>query len=622
MKKITNNITLVSILAIMVSLQGLVPIPTYAASCKQNATVEFIFRNGNNSLADDITWELIKQERNFDGGKYLGRSVRRGKIENDGSVVFTLNPLSIVSESNRGGSTAFAVKVYDVNREAGATIFWDVIISCGSHIKKTFKLSTLSVVVRNTQGTPLIRHPFHIFTQTRGFNNKPIIDEPISTRLHTELGGVKKIYLAPGEYIVKIPVPGNSRQTYEVTSVLIHPERDEVLDYRAGNVQITINDGKGLAIENAAIELFTQEMDGFGNPILGTKRGSVRTGFNGHATLFHPAGIYALKVTGPQRSTYTFFNVVIFQESNTVIEKQISTINVQTRDENGTLKRGVRVSVAEQFINSDGEQVEGRVVQKVASNQVGVATFYVAPGTYTIIAGHDRVNNIIVTEGKTTSATYRKSSRAVAGRGAQASPQVVVKGIMFDALPSGSLVKTASNPAVYFIEKGTLRAIPDEATFRALNFKWDAIHTISQSAFSEYPVVSPLPQIQGIVLSEGTLAKSNQSPAVYLITGGNKRAFHDGYTFELLGYSFSSVVNVSTFVLDQYPTGETIKVPVSANATLIKSGDNSVVYKLENGFKRPYESEESFFADGHDWGEVLTVPFAKIRSYPLGALIR
>ena len=620
MATIRKSAVVMSILALIASVQ-LFDVPSaHAGSCTRQTTVEFIFREADNRLAEDINWILYKQERNFDGGRYLGRTVRSGKVEDEGSVNFTFDPARIPSASGRGGSTAFALKVYDINREAGAVIFWDVIIPCSTTVRETYTLPALSVIIRDNNGVPIERHPFQVFTQARTFDNMPIIDETVSTRLNTGEGGQEVIHLAPGEYIIRIPVPGSRGQLYE-ESVVVRPETVNRFDYRAGNVRMTIRDGKGTAVENASVELYEQVQDAFGNPALGVRKGSTRTNVSGEAVLFQQAGTYALKVSGPNRSVYTFFNVTVVSESNTVVEKRLSTLEVSTRDENGSLTKGVRVSIAPQSLNSDGEPTAGRAIQTVSSNETGIATFYVAPGTYAITANRETVYNIVVTEGKTAAATYRKTKPVQVQRG-PSGEEIVVKGIVFDALPSGSLVKTANSPAVYFIEKGKLRVIPDEATFLALNFKWEAINVISQDEFDEYPKGLPLRQILGAVLAEGTLAKSDQSPAVFLITEGAKRVFHDAYSFEVLGYDWDNVHTVTTFVLDQYPAGEQIKVPVGASARLIKSTDNPVVYLLEGGLKRPYETEEAFFADGHSWDEVLIVPFAEVRNYPLGATIR
>lgn len=619
MKNRIYNLTIISILTLFVGSQ-LINVPfAQAESCGTPAEVEFTFREGDNRLAEDITWELYKQEKNVDGGPYLGRSVRSGRITKEGGVRFTFDPFSIPSVSGRGGTTAFALKVYDIQRNDGAHIFWDVIIPCKSRIKETFTLSTLSVVIRDSQGAPIPRHPFQVYTQTYDFQNKPIIDTTVSTGLNTGDSGQKTIHLAPGEYILKVPVPDNRGQYYEETNVVVRSEQRNYFDYRAGNVRVTIIDGMKEPLPNATVELFTQLYDVTGAPKLGIKKGSSRTNINGQATLFHPAGVYALKISGPQGSTYTYYNIEIIPESNTFIEKQISTIRVSTRDENGTLSRGIRVSLVEQLRNADGELVVGKTLQNAVSDEVGEVTFYVAPGTYALKTGVDTIYNISVADGQTTTVTYRKKKTIVSTNGGK---EVVVKGIVYDAIPNGSLVKSPNNPAVYFIEKGKIRRIPDERTFLALNFTWDAIHVISHDDLVAYPEGLPMQQIVGMSLPEGTLAKSDQSRAVYLITGGKKRVFYDGYSFEILGYDWNKIINVTTFVLDTYPNGDVIKVPVSSQTQLIKSAENAVVYRIENGLKRPFASEEVFFAEGHDWDEVRIIPFEEVRSYPLGAAIR
>lgn len=57
----------------------------------------------------------------------------------------------------------------------------------------------------------------------------------------------------------------------------------------------------------------------------------------------------------------------------------------------------------------------------------------------------------------------------------------------------GTLVKAADAEAVYLIENGQRRWIPDQATFMALGFAPEAVQTVDQGTLDSFPEGEPLP---------------------------------------------------------------------------------------------------------------------------------
>lgn len=84
--------------------------------------------------------------------------------------------------------------------------------------------------------------------------------------------------------------------------------------------------------------------------------------------------------------------------------------------------------------------------------------------------------------------------------------------------------------------------------------------------------------------AEGTLVKSRDNPAVFIITNNEKRLL-SGFVFKQRGFSFANVLTAqASGELDAYPTG-TLLPPT--DGTLIKAAEEPAVYFVGNGKLEP-----------------------------------
>ncbi len=117
--------------------------------------------------------------------------------------------------------------------------------------------------------------------------------------------------------------------------------------------------------------------------------------------------------------------------------------------------------------------------------------------------------------------------------------------------PEGTLIK-GTGPAVYIINGGSRRLIPDEPTFNVLNYKWEKIQTLSDRELNS---ISELPQIPSKLIStlkDGSLIKGS-GPAIYVINFGRRRLIPNEATFNALGYKWEKIQNVSDQQLSAIP---------------------------------------------------------------------
>ncbi len=120
------------------------------------------------------------------------------------------------------------------------------------------------------------------------------------------------------------------------------------------------------------------------------------------------------------------------------------------------------------------------------------------------------------------------------------------------AYPTGALLQNKRTGGIYWVEEETKSPLIDKI-FLTTIFKEKEIIAVEESELNLYQTLGP------VLFENGELLKSADSPAVYLIEEGKKRAFLSGEKFEELGYQWSNIISVSPRVINLYPNGEFIQ---------------------------------------------------------------
>ncbi len=119
---------------------------------------------------------------------------------------------------------------------------------------------------------------------------------------------------------------------------------------------------------------------------------------------------------------------------------------------------------------------------------------------------------------------------------------------------TGTLMQSTKNGGIYFVQDNTKAPLVDKI-FLSTKFKGKKIVKATETTLAKYTKVAP------VLFGNGEILKSNTSPAVYLIDGGQKRPFASGETFETLGYNWKNVITVSPQLLSLYPIGSAMSLP-------------------------------------------------------------
>jgi hypothetical protein len=119
--------------------------------------------------------------------------------------------------------------------------------------------------------------------------------------------------------------------------------------------------------------------------------------------------------------------------------------------------------------------------------------------------------------------------------------------------PLGALVQDPNTYGIYYVKNGIKYPLvaPELLT---LNFPNLRVRKGTVEELERYLKGAP------VLLKDGLLVKSPESPAVYVIANGKKHEIDSEYTFNSLGYSWTNIQTVTQGLLDLHGDGETLSV--------------------------------------------------------------
>lgn len=126
----------------------------------------------------------------------------------------------------------------------------------------------------------------------------------------------------------------------------------------------------------------------------------------------------------------------------------------------------------------------------------------------------------------------------------------------------------------------------------------------------------------------GQVVKTSTGSTVYVIDEKYKRPIANWLVFKYLNYQNKDIIIASEKDLKDYKTGElvthsnqlTTTSPLS-NQSLVKSPEGSTIYKIANGKKLPFFSEEAFTSKGYNFSQVKIVDWYLLANTPTGQVI-
>lgn len=176
------------------------------------------------------------------------------------------------------------------------------------------------------------------------------------------------------------------------------------------------------------------------------------------------------------------------------------------------------------------------------------------------------------------------------------------------ALAEGRLVrKDDGTGRVYLLsEASTLSHIPNLDTFNNFGFSMQDVIDLNVSQLESYSAASPTDL-------NNQLMKSSATGKVYLIDRGVRRWISSDVISEL-GKHPNDALTMSSGYLQEYK-------PAKDLTLYFKADGGTKVYKLENGQKRWFTSQDAFLNNGGDWSDVRELSAPYVKKIPTGSNI-
>ena len=120
-----------------------------------------------------------------------------------------------------------------------------------------------------------------------------------------------------------------------------------------------------------------------------------------------------------------------------------------------------------------------------------------------------------------------------------------------DNYPTGALLQDRTTGGVYYVEADSKHPLWARELMK-VNYPKVKIYPASQKTLAQFTAGDP------IIFKDGTLLKTKDLPAVYVISNGLRLHIPDEKTFNALGYKFANVITTSEKVLNLHPQGPDI----------------------------------------------------------------
>jgi len=177
--------------------------------------------------------------------------------------------------------------------------------------------------------------------------------------------------------------------------------------------------------------------------------------------------------------------------------------------------------------------------------------------------------------------------------------------------PNYSLLKTEDGK-IYLLVDDTIRYITSPEVFRMIGYNAAELITVGYSDISHFTLG------ENITLSSihptGALLQDPRTNGVYFVENGIK---HPIYSEEILHANFPNraITRAPKEEIDNYETGAPV---LFRDGTLMKSSEGNAVYVISKSLRLPISSGELFEKMGYSWDNVITTKPFVVEAHPLG----
>jgi hypothetical protein len=176
-------------------------------------------------------------------------------------------------------------------------------------------------------------------------------------------------------------------------------------------------------------------------------------------------------------------------------------------------------------------------------------------------------------------------------------------------------VRGTTNAAVFFLQNGTARLVPDTATLTYMS-AGQQVRTLSDADMAALPQGPPLPsRADGTLLIEAVSA-ATQAGLAFLMQGGLKRRIPDAQT--AAGIENGGVQSHVIAPADAIAIPNGTPMPSRADGTVYQGTGGAFAFLLEKNLKSAVPDATTLRDAGHDWSTALPISANDLAAIPNG----
>lgn len=199
-----------------------------------------------------------------------------------------------------------------------------------------------------------------------------------------------------------------------------------------------------------------------------------------------------------------------------------------------------------------------------------------------------------------------------------------VSTVIGTAIPSrkdGIVLQATGDPAVYIMEGGKRRWIPDINTFNLMGLKPNMIQNVSSADLNSIPAGDQIPVNFNpkLVMQEKALYQVPGDPTVYVVLNKTFRAIPDPETLAYMGYNFGQIQSITATDFSSLPKGTGLAT--RRQNAMVQENGKPEVYMMDNGIRRLIPDPETLSGLGLSGNNVQKITTADMSLIPLGPAI-
>lgn len=331
------------------------------------SNVSVAIRDGEGTLLPDSKFNIYKQSEDVDGEFILGDYVGR----------YNTGVLGITDIFLPTDDYAFRF-----DGESGQFHYlWNQPIDEERSYIVDYKLSNVSIVVRDASNNLLTDYSFDIYNQGQDVDGNNILGEHIG-RFDTGVTGVTSVFLPSDTYVIRFD--GSGKQYHFLWDQEIESSRNYNITYKLTTLKVTLTGIGDQLLNSVKIIVYKQSSNDNNKNIFGSKLVEVATDSGGNATFYLPADVYALEIVGPDRKTYNIWQIDLNEFDLKKVNYKLSGLEIILKNGNDELVTDTKIEIYKQLFDAKGDPILGKLIGSKSTGDIGQAIFYYPPEKYAI----------------------------------------------------------------------------------------------------------------------------------------------------------------------------------------------------------------------------------------------